>query len=195
MDAKKIALIIGIAVLLPLFIGLFTDAVYTEPQYDKYCNDSKYYTTPVKIGTNCTYQPNPIQDQCYRDGGIARTTYDANGCDQFDFCDYCSKEYTAAQQQYNQTLFYILLPIGLLIVILGIYLTIDYLGAGFMFAGLITMFYATFRYFGDMSKLARAIVILIELLVIIWIGYKKIGRHDTAMSKQKNTLTRKKAKK
>jgi hypothetical protein len=36
------------------------------------------------------------------------------------------------------------------------------------------MFYATIRYFSDMSKILRAIVLLIELLVIIYIGYKKI---------------------
>ncbi|MFA5797125.1 MAG: hypothetical protein WC916_03770 [Candidatus Woesearchaeota archaeon] len=177
MDLKKLAMVIGIAALLPLFIGLFMDAVYTEPRYDKYCNESMY-AYPAKIGTNCTYQPNPLQDQCYRDQGSARMKFDANGCETFDKCDYCSKDYSNAQQMYNRNLFFILMPVGLIIVILGIYLLVDYIGAGLMFAGLITMFYATIRYFTDMSKLLRAIVILIELLIIMWIGYKKIGRHD-----------------
>ena len=72
------------------------------------------------------------------------------------------------------------MPVGLIVVILGLYLLIDYLGAGLMFAGLIIMFYATMRYFSDMSKILRALVILVELLVIMWIGYKKIdnNRHD-----------------
>jgi len=42
MDAKRIAMVIAIVVLLPLFVGLFTDAVYEEPEYDKYCNNTYY---------------------------------------------------------------------------------------------------------------------------------------------------------
>ncbi len=196
MDAKKIALIIGIAVLLPLFIGLFVDAVYTEPQYNNYCNDSRYVypTVPAKVGANCTYEPNPSQDKCYQDQGIARMKYDANGCEHFDYCDYCSKDFSTAQQEYNRTIFFILLPIGLIIVILGIYLAIDYIGAGLMFAGLITMFYATFRYFSDMSKLVRALVILIELAIIIWIGYKKIDQKHEEEKKQKEEKKKKRVK-
>ena len=192
MDLKKLAMVIGIAALLPLFIGLFMDAVYAEPRYDKYCNESMY-AYPAKIGTNCTYQQNTLQDQCYRDQGTPRMKFDANGCEEFDKCDYCSKDYSNAQQMYNRNLFFILMPIGLIIVILGIYLIVDYIGAGLMFAGLITMFYATMRYFTDMSKLLRAIIILIELLIIMWIGYKKIDvkKNGGATQNKKSALKKK----
>jgi len=43
-----------------------------------------------------------------------------------------------------------------------------------MFGGVITLFYSTIRYISSLDKLLRAIVILIDLIIIIWISYKKI---------------------
>jgi len=201
MDAKRLAMVIGIIVLLPLFLGLFVDAVYQEPKYNDFCNDTQYMY-PVKPAmpagnsgspaVNCTYQMDVNQSKCYSDGGQPRFNYTANGCETFNFCDFCNKDYSNSQQMYNRNIFFILMPIGLLIVILGIYLTIDYIGAGLMFAGLITMFYATIRYFSDMSKVLRAVVVLVELLIILWIGYKKIGDKD---NKDKSGVKKKGAKK
>jgi len=196
MDAKKIALIIGIAVLLPLFLGLFMDAVYTEPKYENYCNNTQYMATPVQYkdsrisNITCpdTYSTSEVQ-KCYNEKGNPIFKYDSNNCQIYDKCDYCQLSFNNAQQQYNRTLFFILAPIGLLIVILGIYLVSDYLGAGFMFAGLVTMFYATVRYFSEMSKLLRAIVILIELIIIVWIGYRKIDQSKSENKSENNSKT------
>jgi hypothetical protein len=113
-------------------------------------------------------------------------------CQVYEKCDYCNRDFTDAQSMHNRNLFFILAPIGLLIIILGLYVASEYLGAGFMFGGLITLFYATVVYFTEMSKLARAFVILVELLIIIWIGYKKIGKGEdggffTAKAKAKSS--------
>jgi hypothetical protein len=177
MDAKKLAMIIGIGVLLPLFLGFFVDAVYTEPKYDNYCNGSIYskpYIAPLANVTCSDFYSTTETQMCSNDKGMPVPKYDANNCQVFDKCDYCSRDFNNAQQLYNRNIFFILAPIGLIIVIMGIYLTVEYIGAGLMFGGLATMFYATVRYFSDMSKLLRALVLLVELLVIIYIGYKKI---------------------
>jgi hypothetical protein len=189
MDPKKVAMVIGVAILLPLFLGLFVDAVYQEPKYEKFCgNDLNYATVPKTVPPNvvCT-EPYDTEESrnCSNAQGIPRYTYDANGCSHFESCDYCSKDFNNAQQQYNRNIFFILAPIGLIIVIIGIYLAVDYLGVGLMFAGLITMFYATMRTFSELSKLVRALVILAELLIIIWIGYRKIGNSGKTESKKK----------
>lgn len=197
MDAKRIAMVLAVTVLLPLFVGLFVDATYQEPKYNDFCNDTynNGYSSPVvATSTNCTYVNDPRQDKCSNDGGTAVFNY-SSGCSQFQSCDMCSKNFNTAQQEYNRNIFFILLPVGLIIVIMGIYLAIDYLGAGLMFAGLIIMFYATFRYFSDMSKILRALVILIELLVIMWIGYKKIENKNLKINKFDNQNKKKKVKK
>ena len=175
MDAKKIAMMLGIAVLLPLFVGLFIDAVYSEPKYETYCNSSKY-AQPIREPANCSYDyyNTPEYNSCINQGGNPVFNYSA-GCPVLESCDMCSKEFNGSQQVYNRNVFFILAPLGLLIVILGIYFIVDYIGAGLIFGGLITMFYATVRYFSDLSKVIRALVVLVELVVIIWIAYKKIG--------------------
>lgn len=198
MNVKKVAMILAITVLLPLFVGLFTDAVYQQPKYENYCNNT-YYDYPKMapaVPVNCTdYYNEPNVQKCYTEKGMPEFSYDLNGCQKFKSCNYCSVDFNTAQQKYNRNIFFVLLPVGLIVVILGLYLLVDYLGAGLMFAGLIIMFYATFRYFSDMSKILRALVILIELLVIMWIGYRKI--EDKKNSKNsgkinKSKLTRKK---
>jgi hypothetical protein len=180
MDAKRVALIVGIAVLLPLFIGLFMDAVYPQPEYNKYCNDT-YYAMPLKDvrpNVNCSNAYDSAEArQCANDKGNPRMKFDENNCEVFDYCDMCSVSYNKASEVYNRNLFFILAPIGLAIVIVGLYLAIEYIGAGLMFAGLITMFYATMRYFSEMSKIWRAIIIFIELVIVVWIGIKKIGKN------------------
>jgi uncharacterized protein (DUF983 family) len=138
---------------------------------------------PVNPAVNCTYVQDINQTKCYNDGGQPRFVQDNNGCEVYDKCDYCSRDFNDAQQSYNRNIFFILMPIGLVIVIIGIYLTVEYIGAALMFAGLITMFYATIRYFSNMSKILRALVILVELLIIMWIGYKKIGEKDSKDAK------------
>ena len=149
------------------------------PQYNDYCKNNYPYTTPAMPtgkDLNCTNSYNsPEYQQCMNEGGQPQFNY-STGCEVFEKCDYCNKMYQDANALYNRNIFFILAPLGLIIVIIGIYLAIDYMGVGLMFAGLITMLYATARYFSDLSKLLRAIVILVELLIIIWIALKKIGR-------------------
>jgi hypothetical protein len=188
MDVKKVAMILAITVLLPLFVGLFTDAVYLEPKYENYCNNT-YYDSPKMIPAtpvNCTdIYANPEVQKCSNEKGMPEFRYDSNNCQQFKSCNYCNVGFDTARQKYNRNIFFVLLPVGLIVVILGLYLIVDYLGAGLMFAGLIIMFYATMRYFSDMSKILRALVILVELLVIMWIGYKKIDEHSKASIENK----------
>lgn len=193
MDVKKVAMILAITVLLPLFVGLFTDAVYLEPKNEDYCNNT-YYDYPKVIPTaptNCTdvYADLKVQE-CNNARGMPEFKYGASGCQEFKSCNYCNLAFDTARQKYNRNIFFVLLPLGLIIVILGIYLAVDYLGAGLMFAGLIVMFYATFRYFSDMSKTLRALVILVELLVIMWIGYMKIEKKSGPFEKTSGKINK-----
>ena len=176
-------MVVGIAILLPLFLGLFVDALYSEPKYEDYCKDRAYPYVSEKMGANCSYNYGPGYDQCMQDGGIARFNYDDKGCGTFKECDMCNKDYDKAINMYNRNIFFILAPLGLIMIIAGLYLTVDYLGAGLMFGGLITLFYATIRYFSNMSKMLRAFIILVELLIIMWIGYKKITKESGKSSK------------
>ena len=47
-------------------------------------------------------------------------------------------------------------------------------GAGVLGGGVLIVIYGTIRYWGDMSKYLRIIILGIVLFILIWIGYKKI---------------------
>ena len=65
-------------------------------------------------------------------------------------------------------------PLGIIAIIFGLYFGIDFIGSGFMFGGIATLFYGTIRYFGEANKYLRVIIIFAELLIVVWIGYKKL---------------------
>ncbi len=174
MDIKKLAMTIVIAVLIPLFIVLFVDALYSEPQYEDYC-EFKDIPRPIEITKeDCDFNYGPEYDECLSSEGTPRYDYDSSGCQIYSECDFCSKDYNDDRDEYNRNVFFIFAALSLAIIVTGIYLKTDYIGAGLMFGGLITLFYSTVRYISSMDKLLRALVILIDLLVIIWISYKKI---------------------
>ena len=176
MDIKKLAMTILIAVLIPLFIVLFIDALYAEPQYEDYCNQDIRFPKPMELPiNNCSFEATPEYEGCINNEGMPIYDYE-NNCQIYKECDYCSKDYGDARDVYNRNVFFIFAILSLAIIIAGIYLKTDYIGAGLMFGGLITLFYSTVRYISSMDKLLRALVILIDLLVIIWISYKKIDK-------------------
>ena len=68
----------------------------------------------------------------------------------------------------------ILAPIGILMIIFGIFYSVDFLGSGFMFGGIMILAWGTIQYFADMPKFMRVIVLLVELIILVWIGNKKL---------------------
>ena len=178
METKKIALTAGIAVLFVLFIVFLVDAVYEQPKYDEYCNQT-YYPEPLPLGVqqNCSQiNAQKIAEQCYKDKGEVRYKYDSKGCPEEAHCDYCSKKFHEESSKYNKNIFYISAIIGIITILTGLYLPkiLDAIASGFMFGGILVLIQGTFRVFGDLSKTLIAVILGIELIILVWIGYKKV---------------------
>lgn len=181
--AKEIAMIVGIAMLSALFLGLLVDAVYESPGWEDFCDKGRYDETrpkPVKFDAEICgkYEQTEEELTCYEDDGNPRFTYDENGCQVFDYCDVCGVEFEDAREIYNRNVFFIITPVGILFIILGIFWSIEFMGTGFMFGGIFSIFYSTARYFGDMSKILRVIVIGIYLLIILLLGYVRLVKKE-----------------
>ncbi len=181
---KEIAMIIGIAVLFALLVGLAIDAFYVEPQYEKFCNSSYYrygpYTKPLPPDyiqpQNCSYEYGEEYNKCINDRGNPIFDIDEKGCQFYSTCDYCSRDFDIARNKYNRNVFYIIAPIAILAIIFGVLIRLDFVGTGFMFGGILSLIYGTARYFTGLSKVGRVIIVFIELLILIWIGYKKVRK-------------------
>jgi len=180
MKLKKVMLSLGIGVLSALFIGFLIEAIYSSPDYYDYCKRQFEEDLPepqVKNLNLCnyTYDP-PFRAKCVNEQGMIRQEYDANGCVVKETCDYCEKEFRAAMERYNRNLFYITAPIGLLMIILGLYLpvSIDAIAGGILLGGILTMIQITMRVFGNLGKWPRVILLGLELVLVVWIGIKKV---------------------
>jgi hypothetical protein len=185
MKAKEVAMTIALAVLGALFVGLLVDALYEAPKYEDFCGKGQYTQPfpmkPIPAGHICSYVPSLEEretiDTCYQDEGQPEFNYDEYGCQStFKECNYCNKYYTEENNKYNRNIFFIVAPIGVLFVIVGLFLSFEVVGTGLMFSGILLVAYATTRYFSDMSKLLRVVVIFIELVLLILISIKKLKK-------------------
>ena len=173
MEIKKVALTIGIAVLFTLFIVFLVDAIYESPKYQNYCSQPYPKSDP----TNCQLDYNEnLAQQCYKDRGELRYHYDEEGCEIDPYCDYCSRDYDQANSKYNKNIFFISAIVAILSIIVGLYLpkNVDAIASGFIFGGILVLLQGTVRVFVDLGKFSRVVVLGIELVLLIWIGYKKV---------------------
>lgn len=175
---KQIAITLGIAIVITILVPLIVDSAYEMPSYEKYCNDSlraKPYK-PVFDSQACIYDEynNPEYNACISQGRTPHFEQNESGCQVYSYCDDCNEQFNKAQEKYNRNIIMIIMPLALIAVITGLYFSIDFIGAGFMFGGVLLLIYASVRSFSDSNKLLRIGMLVIDLLVLLWIGYKKL---------------------
>lgn len=179
MEFKKVMLGLGVGILAALFIGFLIDAIYPNPRYNDFCsNQYQFDAKPIQTNTLlCNYTYNTtFRNECYSNEGMIMEDYDSRGCVTGERCDYCNRDYQYANEKYSRDLFYITAPIGLLMIILGLYLpvSIDAIAGGLLLGGILTMIQITMRIFGNLGKWPRVILLGLELGIVIWIGIKKV---------------------
>lgn len=181
MDLRQIAVAAAVAILSAVFVILLIDLIYREPQWNDYCKDDygpRAKPVPAGIELKCDYQYGEEEQNCAEEKGLVRTKLNESGCPIFDYCDPCSKDYDAARKIYTRNVFIVAGVIGVIAIFAGTFWKIEFLASGLMFGGLILLFYATVRYFHDADKLLRVIIIFAELLLVLWIGYKKLYKSE-----------------
>ncbi len=179
-DIKKIALTIAVGVLLALFVGFLVDAVYSSPKYEDFC---KSYNFPIAkeqvINPNCKNLTATIieeRDCSMNKKGYIQYNYSNDGCVSSYYCETCNVKFDDENKIYSRNLFLILAPISIILIIVGFFLSLESIGSGFIFGGILTLIYATARVFGDLSKVMRVVLLGIELVLVLWLGYKKIEK-------------------
>jgi len=180
MNAKQFAFVVGTAVLFAILIGLGIDAFYTSPKYENFCNNSGAYPAyPEKIlpAQNCSLNYsvyNELVAECNAKRGFIDYKYDAQGCNIPDKCNICGKEFQDVQNVYNRNVFYIAFTIGIAAIVSGLIIA-EILGAGLMFGGILTSIYGIMRYFSELGKIARFLVVLFGFLILVLVGRKKVN--------------------
>jgi len=182
-DARRIVIIFVIAVLFSILVQSTIDAVYERPRFDDFCGVDRPRTMPIKDISNCEVLdvPDEFTDECVEKKGYVSYNYDSNGCADEYKCEMCNIAYDEEQQKYNLVVFIISAIAGLVAIVLGIYLPGDsktlnaWIGTGFMLGGMISLFIGTARYYQDMARFIRPFVLLFELVIVIFVSYKKLN--------------------
>ena len=184
-DIRKIVIIFVVAILFAVLVFSVIEAIYPSPTYEDFCTKDRYSVAQpvVKQPIDCNNLPVLAKDQnsCSQNKGFIRFNYDSNGCAVSYECDTCQFEYDNARERYNQYVFYISAILSLLAIFVGLYLPAEqntlneWIGTGFMLGGAFSLIVGTVRTFTDLGRYIRPIIILLELILVIYIAYKKVS--------------------
>ena len=189
-DLRRIVMIFIIAVLYSVFVYSFIEAVYPAPEYNDYCGyGERPYAKPLMPTKETETVTCPKiqeateeeQKSCQHNLGYIVYDYDNKGCPTSYQCS-CKPGYRDITEKHELVVFIVSAAFALLAIVIGLHLSPkknplnEWVATGFLLGGLVTLFVGTARYFGSMNKIIRPIVILIELIIVIYLTYKKMGK-------------------
>ena len=174
--------VLGIAIIvLTIFVTFYgINTFFPKPEYNNFCTASEFGTYPTKAypvisDQNCTFS-RPLQDaydSCLADRGQPIFNYDDRGCSiSLKECNYCQKEFDAAMKMRSRNVFFIALPLGVVIIAMGAFIFgLETVGAGLMGGGIGTLIYGSGAYWPYTENWIRFLISLAGLVLIIWLAY------------------------
>jgi hypothetical protein len=195
---RQVFLAIAIAIVFAFFVGFGIEAFYESPKYEKYCtdksllvvetqkqcedNDGKWTNTqataPImeKIPT-----ANPNQYVCDKIGetvtNITFTCQTVKQLSQAGYCDlnyYCNQNFQDDLEKHNRNVFIVAVVFGIIALVAGIILKLTSVSSGLMGGGILTIVYGIIRYWSGLQNYGRFGVMAVALVVLVWLGYKKL---------------------
>ena len=159
--------ILGIAIIiLTIFVAYYgINTLFPKPDYNAYCTADRY-NIYVNNSAECTaadgrWNPNygtaPVKDtpDGYRD-----LTWK------------CNQEYNDADRERSRKVFFIALPLGIIIVAVGaFFFGLEAVGAGLMGGGVGTLLYGSGAYWPYTQNWLRFVLSLVGLAILIWFAY------------------------
>ncbi|HVY01412.1 MAG TPA: hypothetical protein VHA12_01470 [Candidatus Nanoarchaeia archaeon] len=200
MGLLKIFLAIGIAVLLAVFVGYGLEVLYPNPQYgyvdttacynDFPCQNMTLKCSGEEVVMNGTIaKPALYNEACYSQV-YASADYQKCMTDQQD----CTNKLNQNSENYfhARNSFYILILFAIAAIIAGVrFWKKEGIGSGFMGGGVLIVLYSigsTYYYWSTLNKYLRLVAIGAVLVLLIWLGYKKI---EDKVSENKKSKKRK----
>jgi len=176
---KKTILGIAIALVLVFFLGYSVNTFYEEPEFDEICKD---INSRIDIETCEDYEAEPTPDELRivsPDKDCYCREIDAKGTMK---CDATNPEYTECREEYEdmrethgRISFIVLVILGLASILIGgLFLKVEAVSSGVMGGGVLTLLYAAMRFWGSIQDYGRLVVLGVALIVLIWVGYRKL---------------------
>ncbi len=165
MKLKEILMAIAIGILM-FFVAFYgINILFPKPQYDDFCNISQpekiIQTQETCTELNGTWYPQQIE--CIK-----------APCAQ-GYCDIyfkCNKDFEGFLKERARKVFFIALPLGIIIIAAGAFLFgFEVVGGGLMGGGVATLIYGSGAYWPYSENWIRFVISLIGLVILIWFSY------------------------
>ena len=157
--------ILGIAIIiLTIFVTFYgINTVFPKPNYDDFCNMS--YSIPIYDNATCVVQGGKW---IYYSGPKIDNQSDG-------YCDltyYCNQEYTNIIKDRSKNVFFLALPLGIIVIAVGgFFFGLEAVGAGLMGGGVGTLIYGSGAYWPYTQNWLRFLLSLAGLVLLIWFAY------------------------
>ena len=149
---KKIALAFGIAIILPMMIHHGVSTFVPKPKRSEF--DAMRLLETI------------------RDNPNKRTETRAQAKAE-------DERYKKELNRHEMVLFFVSVPLGIIAIILGAFLSVKAIGAGLIFGGIFSVCNGYLNYWSGLSNGLRFISLLVAFIVLIFVGYKKIEPRTT----------------
>lgn len=160
------AVLVSIVALITIFSWIAVSFFFPEPKYDDFCDMQPQ-------------EPVTTQEECVAQGGewqfdrfVEPETGKVSG-----WCDLqheCRAAYEAADTEHTYTVFLILLGIGALAVLAGIFIKgSSIVAAGLSYGGLVIIITTGIRYLTELNQLVQLLAVFAALIVVLIVAYRK----------------------
>lgn len=167
-------LIIGIAIMvLASFVAIYgIKSFYGDsPVYDDFCKEVVYPAYEINTSVQC----DGLGGKWISFGSPGRSAPVPEKNAVSGYCDLyskCSEEFNMASEKYSRNLFFIVIPVAVVMIAIGAVLfSLEAVGAGIMAGGIITLIYGASSYWPRAGNMFRFIISLIGLVAVIFVGY------------------------
>ncbi len=177
MNVKTWFMALGIGILLAVFIGLGINTFYEKPEVNN-CNHN-----PIEVDeSQCDYldQPVPVKEQeiktyCWTQREFTEEGETTKIVTEDPKYTECLEKNQEERENYSRNLFLILLVLGIIFIIIGVFISdVVAVSGGLMFGGIINIIHGIVRYWFQMSNYLRLGVIGVGLIVLIGIAFWKL---------------------
>jgi len=182
MKSKEVLFAVAIIVL-TIFVTFYgINTIFPKPVYEDFCGrgDFSKPTRPPEIcPTVCVELYEIENEKCvFNDCGSGCGADNVNTFETFEDCEdsllmkNCYDDFDNALKQRSRKVFFLALPLGILIILGGaFFFGLEIVGAGLMGGGVGTLIYGSGAYWPYSENWIRFLISLIGLVILIWFIY------------------------
>lgn len=150
MLAKKFALGFGIAIVFPMMIHYGVSTFSPQPKWKDYQIENYY----EKHERATPEEQKKLEDEKNQ----------------------LKEEREKSEKRFQKHLFFVAVPLGIITIIVGAFLSIQAIGTGLMFGGIFSVCDGYFNYWYELADPLKFASMLLAFVVLIFVGYKKLEK-------------------